>query len=126
MTLADTSVWIEHFRHGQVGLAPLLSKAQILMHPFVWGELACGSLKNRAAVLSHLEYLPAVTIATHSEVLMLIETHKLWSLGLGWIDCHLLASSFLADCRFWTLDKRLAQAAARIGVSVSTASFTRH
>src|SRR5205085_2277835 len=116
MILADTSVWVEHFRDEDTGLAQFLIEGQILMHAFVCGELACGSLKNRAAILSELDALPAATLARHPEVLALIEKQKLWSLGLGWIDCHLLASSLLTGCRLWTMDKRLAQAAARIGV----------
>jgi predicted nucleic acid-binding protein len=115
MILADTSVWVEHFRDADIGLTQFLMEGQILIHPFVCGELACGSLKNRVAILSELNALPAATLARHTEVLALIETQKLWSLGLGWVDCHLLASSLLSGCRLWTLDKRLAQAAARIG-----------
>ncbi len=114
MILADTSVWIEHFRHGDIGLDALLAAEQVLIHPFVIGELACGSLKDRALVLSCLDAFPAATVAAHSEVRTLIETHKLWNLGLGWTDVHLLASSLLSHCRLWTFDKRLAQAAARL------------
>jgi predicted nucleic acid-binding protein len=36
---------------------------------------------------------------------------------LGWIDVHLLASAMLSKCEFWTLDKRLAQAAEELGLS---------
>lgn len=116
MVLADTSVWIEHFRDQDIVLTQLLVESQILIHPFVCGELACGSLKNRTSILSELDELPAAAVAGHTEVLELIERQKLWSLGLGWVDCHLLASSLLSGCRLWTMDKRLAQAAARIGV----------
>jgi hypothetical protein len=48
------------------------------MHPFISGELACGSLKTRAAVLSSLHALPTATLASNTEVLQLIEERRLW------------------------------------------------
>jgi predicted nucleic acid-binding protein len=87
------------------------------MHPFISGELACGNLKDRAAVLSDLHTLPPAKLASNSEVLQLIEVRRLWGRGLGWIDAHLLASALMSNCRFWTLDIRLAKAAAELGLS---------
>jgi hypothetical protein len=84
-----------------------LSEGLVLMHPFVSGELACGSLKTRAAVLSGLHALPAAKLASYTEVLQLIEERRLWGRGLGWVDVHLLASALLSHCGFWTLDKKL-------------------
>jgi predicted nucleic acid-binding protein len=117
MVLADTSVWIEHFRRGRPTLADRLSEGLVLMHPFVSGELACGNLKNRAAILSDLDALPRSKLASDTEVLRLIEDRRLWGRGLGWIDVHLLASALLSNCRLWTLDKTLRQAAAELGLS---------
>jgi predicted nucleic acid-binding protein len=117
MVLVDTSVWIQHFRQGDPALADRLVKGLVLMHPFVSGELACGSLKNRAAVLSDLQTLPPASVASNAEVLRLLEDRHLWGRGLGWIDVHLLASAMLSKCEFWTLDKRLAQAAEELGLS---------
>lgn len=111
MVLADTSVWIQHFRQGVPALAALLSEGLVLMHPFVSGELACGNLKNRASVLADLHALPSATLASETEVLQLIEERRLWGRGLGWIDAHLLASALLSHCELWTLDKHLAKAA---------------
>jgi predicted nucleic acid-binding protein len=116
MILADTSVWIEHLRHGKVGLASLLEEGTVLIHPFISGELACGNLKDRSLVLSHLNSLPAAKLASHTEALQFMDRYKLWGLGLGWIDIHLFASALLSDCRFWTLDKRLAQTALHLGL----------
>jgi predicted nucleic acid-binding protein len=117
MFLVDTSVWIEHFRRGSSDLAARLSDGLVLMHPCVSGELACGRLNNRAAVLSDLTTLPMVKLATDSEVLHMIEDRKFWGRGLGWVDVHLLASALLSHCRFWTLDKRLAQAAVDLALT---------
>jgi predicted nucleic acid-binding protein len=115
MVLADTSVWTQHFRQGEPGLAARLSEGLIPMHPFVSGELACGSLKNRAAILTDLNALPPAKVASSAEVLQLIEDRRLWGRGLGWVDLHLVASVLLSHCGFWTLDKRLGEAAAELG-----------
>jgi predicted nucleic acid-binding protein len=116
MLLADTCVWIEHFRHREPRLADGLSEGIVLMHPFISGELACGNLKNRTAVLADLHALPSAKLASDAEVLHLIEDRRLWGRGLGWIDAHLLASALLSHCRFWTLDVRLAKAAVELGL----------
>src|SRR5208337_1774107 len=99
-------------------LGELLSEALVLVHPFIVGELACGNLQNRTRVLSDLEALPPAVSATHEEVRRLIEDRKLWGLGIGWIDAHLLASALLSNCQFWTLDGRLVRAAAAAGVKL--------
>ena len=117
MVLADTSVWIEHFRRGEPRLASLLTDGHVLIHPFVLGELACGNLKNRANVLSALQELPSAKLASTSEALQLIEDRRLYGRGLGWIDVHLLASALVSACDFWTLDKRLATTAAKLGLN---------
>jgi predicted nucleic acid-binding protein len=117
MLLADTSVWIQHFRRGEPHLASLLADGQVLMHPFVLGELACGNLKNRAEILASLHALPSAKPASTAEALRLIEGRQLSGRGLGWVDVHLLASALLSACDFWTLDKRLADAAAELGLN---------
>ncbi len=116
MVLADTSVWIEHFRHREPTLADRLSDGLVLMHPIVSGELACGNLRDRAAILSDLNTLPQSKLATDAEVMQLLEDRRLWGRGLGWVDAHLLASALLSNCRFWTLDVRLAKVARELGL----------
>jgi predicted nucleic acid-binding protein len=120
MVLVDTSVWVEHFRKTQPLLVEYLTEGLVLTHPFVSGELACGTLKNRAALLSDLNALPSATLALHTEVRRVIDDRKLWGRGLGWIDAHLLASALLSHCRLWTFDKKLGQAAIELGLSVMT------
>jgi len=114
--LVDTSVWIFHFRKGSQHLAELLSNSLALVHPFIVGELACGNLSNRARIMSDLQALPFARSATHNEVMQLIEARKLWGLGIGWVEGHLLASALLSSCPLWTLDRRLLRAAAAAGV----------
>ena len=116
MILADTSIWVQHFRSGDAKLSALLSDAQVFMHPHVVGELACGNLKTRAMVLDHLKALPQARVASDAEVLKLLEARRLWGRGLGWTDMHLIASALLTRCGLWTLDKRLAATGAEIGI----------
>jgi predicted nucleic acid-binding protein len=111
MFLVDTSVWIGHFRSSNPALRELLNEGLVLMHPFVIGELACGGMRNRKAVLANLQELPLAISAGHDEVMQLIEQRSLWSKGIGWIDAHLIASALLSDCRLWTLDSRMHAAA---------------
>jgi len=120
--LVDTSVWVHHFRLGSVALASVLEDAVAVTHPFVIGELACGNLSNRTAILADLQTLPEAVSATHDEVLTLLDEHKLWTLGIGWVDSHLLASALLSNCRLWTLDKRLQRAARASRVRLFTAN----
>jgi predicted nucleic acid-binding protein len=116
MVLVDTSVWIEHFRSGTIGLESSLDDGQVLCHLFIVGELACGHLRNRSYILSLLDTLPLAHLADHEEVMRFIETHRLMGKGLGYIDIHLLASAVLTNIPLWTLDKRLSKAAATLGI----------
>jgi hypothetical protein len=119
MILVDTSVWIEHLRKGSTVLSARLDEGQVLMHPFIIGELACGNLKNRAAVLRLLRDLPATPLASDPEVLGFIDRRKLMGRGIGYIDAHLLASVALTGtARLWTHDKRLAAVAAELKLAV--------
>ena len=112
MILVDTSVWIDHLRAGDAGLAALLIGNLVLTHPFVIGELACGNLHNRAKVLTLLKDLPQAPVAANDEVLFFIERHELMGNGIGYIDAHLLAAVSLAGPAWlWTRDKRLRKTA---------------
>lgn len=116
MILVDTSVWIDHLRGGDARLAHLLESGVVLMHPFVVGEIACGSLSERASILELLGDLPATAVAENAEVLAFIERHALHGQGIGYIDVHLLASTVLTDgASLWTRDKRLHRLAGDLG-----------
>ena len=108
MILVDTSVWIDHLRSGDSELAIALDAREVLTHPFVIGELACGNLSRREAILGLLRALPAAQMATEDEVLDFIERRNLMGRGIGYVDVHLLASITLtAGVKLWTRDKRL-------------------
>lgn len=124
MILVDTSVWVDHLRRGDPGLVALLERAAVVMHPFVMGEIACGSLKDRQSLLELLHDLPRAVIATDDEAMQFIERHRLFGKGIGYIDVHLLASVALTGgAQLWTRDQRLRQVAATMGFAYSETAY---
>jgi hypothetical protein len=68
-------------------------------------------------VLLDLYDLPSAVVAEDDEVVRFITGEALFGLGIGYIDAHLLASARLTrDAKVWTRDRRMAVAAARLGV----------
>ena len=120
MTLVDTSVWIDHFRGADraAELVTLAADGEILVHPWVRGELALGSLGRRGpTVMSDLGLLPQAPVVADGEVLELIGARRLDGRGLGWVDVQLLASALVAGSRLWSFDRRLGAAARELGVA---------
>jgi predicted nucleic acid-binding protein len=118
LILVDTSVWVDHLREGDPVLNNLLQNGEVLAHPFVIGEIALGSIRQRGDVLSLLEALPVIKIADHDEVMGFISKSKLFGTGIGYVDAHLLASTKLHhSAKIWTRDKRLAETASRFGLA---------
>lgn len=116
--LVDTSVWVDHLRHGEPKLVQALESSLVLCHPFVIGEVACGDSRDRTHLVAALDALPQTPVATHAEALTFLHRHELYGRGIGWIDIHLLASTALAaGSTLWTQDKRLAAAATDLGLS---------
>jgi predicted nucleic acid-binding protein len=116
LILVDTSVWVDHLRRGNARLVGLLDSASVLMHPFILGEVACGSLADRDAILQLLRDLPMSAVAEFDEMLAFVEGHRLWGKGIGYVDVHLLAAAALTHgATLWTRDKRLRQAARGLG-----------
>jgi predicted nucleic acid-binding protein len=119
LLLVDSNVWIGHIGSAVSGLEQALLAGDVLGHPFVTGEVAMGSLRDRALVIRLLRTLPQAEKAKDDEVLELVERERLFSLGLGWVDAHLLAATLLTpETRLWTRDRRLHAAAERLGVAV--------
>jgi predicted nucleic acid-binding protein len=117
MILADTSVWIDHLRHGEASLTQALMQMTVGIHPFVVGEIACGNLKNRQEVLQLLQGLPAMHQALDTEVMQFIENRGLMERGIGYVDAHLCASALLSGAHLWTRDKRLLTVAQELGLA---------
>jgi len=117
LILADTSVWVDHLRSGNTELRQHLNQGQIVVHPFIIAELALGSLKDRSRTLALLDQLPQVRVAQLSEVRLAIEARRLYSLGIGLTDAHLIASVFInPSTLLWTRDKQLRRAAEGLGI----------
>ena len=119
MILADTSIWIDHFRRVDTELRRIIEDDLLLCHPAVIGELALGSLRDRGSVIAFLAAQHAAVVATHDEVMTMIDRHSLFSIGIGYTDAHLLASVLLDQrATLWTRDKRLRAAAEKAGASL--------
>lgn len=116
MILVDTSVWADHLRRGNAALATLLDQAEVVTHPFVISEIALGTPSRRSEVIGLLGELPAARLASHDEVLDLVERRALAGTGIGWVDAHLLASALIEHAPLWTLDRRLAKTAAGLAI----------
>jgi predicted nucleic acid-binding protein len=120
--LVDTSVWIDHLREGDPALAGLLETGRVLAHPFVTGEIALGSLRERNTVLDALRNLPQTAVASDDEVMMFMERERLFSSGIGYVDAHLLAAARLTPgALIWTRDRRLRDVSRRLEVFANLA-----
>ena len=114
--LVDTSVWVSHFKQRNDRLVALLEAGLIVCHPHVVVEVACGTPPSRRAVLDMLAELECAPVATHQELLELIEHRAFHGRGCGFVDVSLLASALLGDKTLvWTLDKRLEAVAVEMG-----------
>lgn len=116
--LVDTPVWVDHFRDGNKVLITLLESGRVMCHPFIVGEVSSLWLDRSAEIVSRLEDLPQVQVATDSEARYLMEFHGLRGDDLSWVDLHLLASVLLSTCCLWTLDPVLHSAAHMLNVSL--------
>ncbi len=118
MVLADTSIWIDHFRRGDFQLFELLERGEIVMHPFIIGELVLGHVPKIAEMIDDLSGLPRAVVASADEVLGFITDRKLPGSGIGYVDAHLLAAAALTpETSVWTRDKRLLAAAQSLSLA---------
>ena len=117
MILADTTIWIDHFRGTNHKLQELLENEQVAMHPFIVAELALGTLKQRTVQLEALDELPEVQVARFDEVRKMIEARSLYRRGIGLTDAHLIASCLIhPSTLLWTYDKQLSSVAESLGI----------
>jgi predicted nucleic acid-binding protein len=120
LILADTSVWIDHLRSGSKEMRELLERGQILIHPFIIVELALGSLRTRAKTLALLDQLPHSQVARLPELQLMIEARRLYNMGIGLTDAHLIASVLIdPSSLLWTRDKRLRRVTESLGIHAS-------
>lgn len=117
MILADTSVWIAHMRRREPQLVEQLAAGDVVMHPMVLGELACGNIGNRTDHLRDWGLLPHLEEASHEEVLSLIESRQLMGRGMGFVDVHLLCAALSHGVQLWTRDIRLRAASVECDIA---------
>ena len=118
--LVDSSVWMRHFKHGDARLATLLAQDQVAIHPFIIGEIACGTPPRRVQLLGDLRRLRSVQQCSLNELLAFIDRHQLQGLGCGLVDLFLLASTLMTPVtQLWTADRRLDALARHFGVASS-------
>jgi predicted nucleic acid-binding protein len=118
--LADTSVWVDHFRKRDTELYQQLQRGNISIHPFVVTELVLGNLPARQETIAALDLLPMVKIAQPSEVRRMIEAKSLFQRGIGFVDAHLLASTLItSQTVLWTRDKTLRNIAEALGLDAN-------
>src|SRR5487761_1643480 len=120
MILADTSVWVDHFRKKDAELYRQLQRNNISIHPFVVTELVLGNLPNRQKTIAYLDLLPMAKVAQMSEVRRMIEAHSLFQRGIGLVDAHLIASTLITPHTvLWSHDKHLRDIAETLGLNAN-------
>jgi predicted nucleic acid-binding protein len=117
MVLVDTSIWVDHFNIGDNNLEYLLNENDVATHPFVLGELACGNIKSRKLIFTFLNALPAIPEISKEEFYLFLDQHRLFGIGLSYIDIHLLASALTSHCLIYTRDKILLASAIKLKIA---------
>ncbi|MGD0736947.1 MAG: PIN domain-containing protein [Terracidiphilus sp.] len=117
LILIDTNIWVDHFQFARPQVSALLDAGRVVMHPYIVAELALGGLHDRHLTLGSLELLPMLPVAALDEVRQLIELRKLYTVGIGFVDAHLLASLVIVQTptEMWTSDVALRRAAESFG-----------
>ena len=105
--LVDSSVWVGHFKLRNDHLVELLEDGAVICHPYVVGEVACGTPRSRRAIIDLLAELESAPVATQEEFLAMMDSRQLHGRGCGFVDMSLLASALLSEkALIWTLDKK--------------------
>jgi len=115
--LVDTSVWIDYFRMASKAtdelMASYIDSGQVIALSPVFGELLQGVLDQREEkiVMDHWRNLPKVDEShLFIEAGRLSFQHKLYSVGVGLIDCYILAAAKVHKLDIFSLDKKLLRA----------------
>lgn len=118
MILVDTSVWIDHFRGRLSSLQPRLDQGEIMIHPFVIGELLLSGVNRRPDAVAELRQLPLSPTPRADETEALIISESLDGRGVGYVDTVILTAVRLQPgARLWTQDRKLRAVAAEMSVA---------
>lgn len=105
--LFDTSVWIENFRKGNNTLLQRLEDNNVVINEIIIGELSAGNIPHRKQTLNDLLQLTLIPLPSLEEMIIFVDTHRLYALGLSWSDLQIMASAIIAKVELVTLDKKL-------------------
>jgi predicted nucleic acid-binding protein len=105
MIIADTNVWVSFFKGEKKAafLKDIIIKNQILLHPYIYGELLLGGIPQKAGQL--LQSLESATVPKEHLVYYFITKNKMHSRGIGWVDVNILISALSEKHRVLTYDK---------------------
>lgn len=114
MIIVDTSVWISFFRMSDKTLVDLmigyLEDGEVVGLSAVFGELLQGvrSENEERVIVEFWNSLPKINESDlFIEAGKISYKNKLFSNGIGLIDCYLLAAARDNKYSLWTLDKKL-------------------
>jgi len=116
MILADTSSFLEFFRGNSKAriLAEAFSSNEIVLHPYVEGELILRGLSPISR--NYLQALPVAAVINHTVMLEFIANHSLIGAGIGYVDCALLATAKANKYQIETFDKALRGVAKKLNL----------
>jgi predicted nucleic acid-binding protein len=118
--LVDSSVWVGHFKQRNEHLVALLEADQVVCHPYIVAEVACGTPPSRKAIISMLTEMESTPVATQGELIAMLDGRLLYGRGCSFVDLSLLASALLGEkTLIWTFDKRFEQLAGEAGRAFS-------
>lgn len=99
-------------------LRMLIADEEVLLHPFVLGELLLSGIPTKGEVVQTLRELAAAPVGSPDEANAFIEWAELAGTGVGFVDSHLLLSARLvATGSVLTRDKNLQTQAKRLNIS---------
>ena len=61
--------------------------------------------------------MPCIEKISNEEFYLFLEKNRLYGIGLGFVDIHLLASSVLSGCLVYTRDRNLFRAAESLKIA---------
>ena len=109
----NLSCWLIHrsgstFYKKDLSTSSLFNRPDLCCHPYIVGEVAVGNLGNRKDLLAFMQRITSVEVAKQEFLLKFVREQKLYAKGIGFVDCHLLASAKIRpNTLIWTSDRRM-------------------
>jgi len=113
MIVIDTSIWIEFLKHNHQyfpEVKNLLEKQRVLAVECIFGELlqSAKNKRERELLVHYWENLPKCSDKNiWIEAGIFSSENKLFSKGVGLIDCAIIISARKSSSQVWSLDKKL-------------------